>query len=65
MRPVLKLRWSSMQGILSVMVGGDEELFHEFQPAFETVGESVFHLGPWVRITPYRPSTTSYPPDRW
>lgn len=32
-------------GTLSVMVGGDEELFREFKPVFEAMGKNVFHLG--------------------
>jgi 3-hydroxyisobutyrate dehydrogenase len=35
----------AVEGTLSVMVGGDEELFREFKPMFETVGKNVFHLG--------------------
>jgi len=35
----------AVEGTLSVMVGGDEELFREFKPVFEAVGKSAFHLG--------------------
>ena len=35
----------AVEGTLSVMVGGDEELFREFKPMFDSVGKGVFHLG--------------------
>ncbi len=35
----------AVEGTLSVMVGGDEELFREFKPMFDSVGTGVFHLG--------------------
>lgn len=35
----------AVAGTLSVMVGGDEELFREFKPVFEAMGKNVFHLG--------------------
>jgi 3-hydroxyisobutyrate dehydrogenase len=34
------------QGKLSVMVGGDEEVFERVRPVLEAIGPKVFHVGP-------------------
>jgi len=34
------------QGKLSVMVGGDEEVFARVKPVLEAIGPKVFHIGP-------------------
>ena len=34
------------QGKLSIMVGGDAEVFERVKPVLEAIGPRVFHLGP-------------------
>ena len=34
------------QGILSIMVGGDEDIFQKALPALEAVGKTITHIGP-------------------
>lgn len=34
------------QGRITVLAGGDAELFREHEPAFQAMGEKIFHMGP-------------------
>ena len=36
----------AQEGTLSIMVGGDQNLFHEVLPVFEVVGKTIVHCGP-------------------
>ncbi len=36
----------AQEGTLSVMVGGDEDLFHEALPILEVLGKTIVHCGP-------------------
>jgi 3-hydroxyisobutyrate dehydrogenase-like beta-hydroxyacid dehydrogenase len=37
--------YGARKGTLAVMVGGDAELFEQYRPLFEVIGENVFHVG--------------------
>lgn len=43
--PVSGGRAASLTGTLSLMVGGEKELYDRCQPYFETVGAHLFHVG--------------------
>jgi 3-hydroxyisobutyrate dehydrogenase len=44
--PVSGGSWGAQQGTLSIMVGGDEQIFQRCLPVFEAMGQRITHLGP-------------------
>src|SRR5690606_32268301 len=44
--PVSGGNWGAEAGTLSIMVGGDKEVFEEMLPLFEVLGENIYHVGP-------------------
>ncbi|SVA58337.1 uncharacterized protein METZ01_LOCUS111191 [marine metagenome] len=44
--PVSGSSWAAEDGTLSIMVGGDKEIFQKCLPIFETLGKTIVHIGP-------------------
>ncbi|MBD48420.1 MAG: 2-hydroxy-3-oxopropionate reductase [Dehalococcoidia bacterium] len=44
--PVSGSSWAAEDGTLSIMVGGDKEIFEKCLPIFETLGKTIVHIGP-------------------
>ncbi len=44
--PVSGSSWAAEDGTLSIMVGGDKEVFQKCLPIFETLGKTIVHIGP-------------------
>lgn len=44
--PVSGSSWAAVDGSLSIMVGGNEKIFHRCLPIFEVLGKRVIHIGP-------------------
>ena len=37
---------AAREGTLTIMMGGDEEVFNDVLPLFNSIGKNIFHLGP-------------------
>lgn len=44
--PVSGGEQGAIDGTLSIMVGGDDEIFERCQPIFEAMGKNIIHVGP-------------------
>jgi 3-hydroxyisobutyrate dehydrogenase len=44
--PVSGAQWGAEAGTLTIMVGGDEGVFHECLDIFQALGENIFYCGP-------------------
>jgi 3-hydroxyisobutyrate dehydrogenase-like beta-hydroxyacid dehydrogenase len=43
--PVTGMEKRAREGTLTIMLGGDEELFAEIRPLLETMGKNILHMG--------------------
>lgn len=44
--PVSGGSWGAIEGTLSIMVGGDKDVFDRCLPVFQAMGKSIVHVGP-------------------
>ena len=44
--PVSGGSWGAIEGTLSIMVGGDRDVFYRCLPVFQALGKNIVHVGP-------------------